>query len=559
MIGENDRDSVLLSLVFQTEILPEKTRGFSKLQVIYISRFSETFQVWPVIVVKLIRCLFPCHNIFIGLAGTVNLYGTLIRETSEFLIRTLGWKKTRNHSPNTENHNFSLTNVVPSSHHTPVSLTIPLSHPHIILTHSLTDSLSLRLPSLSCSPSLTLLIPSLVMEIDNLSAADALIGASIVTKTRQAYTSKVNAIKKYYSEHLHREFVAPINREDILRFFGWLIDDKHKDKPLAVSSVTGYKSALKWYYKEKRLTMVPEVNQELNTLLKGYQRRVSQLKLDGRMPVFEGKYHLPFEGYRVLAALLFRSDRFDEMLFAWPFLVLQWNLIARTATVSSIMMEHIGWEGDALLISTPKHKGDQEGVKCFARHLYANPSFPAICPVLALAILTFVRTLRHDPSTEDTSAPASFRVFDGPNNSARFSDNLSRIIAAVPSSDVHLLGGERKQLGTHSVRKGAASYCTGMINGPSTVQIFLRAGWSLGNVQDRYLFAGAGGDQLTGRVLSGLPFTDSSFASLPPHFNQEGMRMINWDSILPYTLDSPILSNKHCPICLLPSAIMNHG
>ena len=36
MIGENDRDSVLLSLVFQTEILPEKTRGFSKLQVIYI-------------------------------------------------------------------------------------------------------------------------------------------------------------------------------------------------------------------------------------------------------------------------------------------------------------------------------------------------------------------------------------------------------------------------------------------------------------------------------------------------------------------------------------------
>jgi hypothetical protein len=34
-------------------------------------------------------------------------------------------------------------------------------------------------------------------------------------------------------------------------------------------------------------------------------------------------------------------------------------------------------------------------------------------------------------------------------------------------------------------------------------------------------------------VLSGLPFTDSSFASLPPHFDQEGMRMINWDSILP--------------------------
>ena len=41
MIGENDRDSVLLSLVFQTEILPEKTRGFSKLQVIYIYPYTQ--------------------------------------------------------------------------------------------------------------------------------------------------------------------------------------------------------------------------------------------------------------------------------------------------------------------------------------------------------------------------------------------------------------------------------------------------------------------------------------------------------------------------------------
>jgi hypothetical protein len=93
------------------------------------------------------------------------------------------------------------------------------------------------------------------MEVDNLSAADALIGASIVSKTRKAYTTKMNAIIRFYTEQLNREFVAPVNREDILRFFGWLIDEKHKDKPLAVSSVTGYKSALKWYYKERRLTM----------------------------------------------------------------------------------------------------------------------------------------------------------------------------------------------------------------------------------------------------------------------------------------------------------------
>jgi hypothetical protein len=371
------------------------------------------------------------------------------------------------------------------------------------------------------------------MSADNLSAADALIGGRVVMRTRQQYEGKIRAMQRYYTDELGREFDVPVVRDDILAFFGWLIDVKHKEDPLSISSVKQYKSALKWHYKERRLIIDPEMNQELDTLLRGYQRRVSELKLDGKMPVFEGKYHLPFEGYRTLAALLFRSEPFNQMLFAWPFLVLQWNLIARTATVSSMMMEHIGWEGDALLISTPKHKGDQEGVKCFARHLYANPSDPAVCPVLALAIVTFVRSLRYDPTLTSPAALPSFRVFDGPNSNARFSDTLLRIISAVPASDVHLLGGEKKQLGTHSVRKGAASYCAGMINGPSTVQVFLRAGWSLGNVQDRYLFAGAGGDQLTGRTLSGLPFTDSTFASLPPHFDQEGARRICWDSILP--------------------------
>jgi hypothetical protein len=333
------------------------------------------------------------------------------------------------------------------------------------------------------------------MNIDNLSAVNALIGGRIVARTKRQYEGRIRAIARYYTEQLGVEFSVPVQRDDILGFFGWLIEDKHKNEPLAFSSVKMYNSALKWWYKEHKLIIAPEVNLELDTLLKGYQRRVSELKLDGKMPVFEGKYHLPFEGYCTLASLLFKSADVSQMLFAWPFLVLQWNLIARTATVSSMMMEHIGWESDALLISTPKHKGDQEGMKCFARHVYANPSNPAICPVLALAILTFLRSIRHDPSftLPDPRRLPNFRIFDGPNNGARFSDSLQRIIASVPSPNVHLLGGEKKQLGTHSVRKGAASYCAGMISGPSTVQVFLRAGWSLGNVQDRYLFAGAGG------------------------------------------------------------------
>ena len=278
--------------------------------------------------------------------------------------------------------------------------------------------------------------------------------------------------------------------------------------------------------------MDQSVDQGIETLLQGYQRKVAEEKALGKMPTQEGKLHLTYSGYRLLVTALFKCEPFSQMLFAWPFMVLQWNLIARCSSVAAMMMQHINWEGDALLITIPKSKADQEGNNCFPRHLYANPLQPVICPVLALAVVIFTRIVKHDPtrSAASTALPC-YRVFDGAHSESRFSDIMGRIIAAVPDAQLPQLGTDRQQLGTHSVRKGAASYCVGMVNGPSTVQVFLRAGWSLG-MQNRYLFAGAGGDQLTGRVLSGLPFNDTAFATLPPHFDGD-LAQILWPAILP--------------------------
>jgi hypothetical protein len=73
---------------------------------------------------------------------------------------------------------------------------------------------------------------------------------------------------------------------------------------------------------------------------------------------------------------------------------------------------------------------------------------------------------------------------------------------------------------THSFRKGIATYCSGFIGGPSVIAIILRAGWSLGQVQDRYITYSDGGDQFCGRVAAGLNFNEGSrFSVLPPHFS----------------------------------------
>ena len=99
------------------------------------------------------------------------------------------------------------------------------------------------------------------------------------------------------------------------------------------------------------------------------------------------------------------------------------------------------------------------------------------------------------------------------------------------------LGGSSKDdIGTHSTRKGAVSYVLSLLGGPNVIQVFLRCCWSLGNVQDRYIFLDSGGDQFVGRSAGGLPLSDSKFATLPPHFSPEDLDEIQkfgWEHVLP--------------------------
>ena len=76
-----------------------------------------------------------------------------------------------------------------------------------------------------------------------------------------------------------------------------------------------------------------------------------------------------------------------------------------------------------------------------------------------------------------------------------------------------------QQIGTHSWRKGAASYAaSGTTAAPSIVSICIRAGWKISSVLKRYLSMESAGDWFLGRVVAGLPIYDKKFSVLPPRF-----------------------------------------
>ncbi len=145
------------------------------------------------------------------------------------------------------------------------------------------------------------------------------------------------------------------------------------------------------------------------------------------------------------------------------------------------------------------------------RSVYANPHDYVLCPILALALLVFCTD--HFETDVDSTSPL---VMGRRSGELRFSEWLTATLRGNDADIENACGLMAREFGTHSLRKGVATYLTGILGGPTTLALFQRAGWSTG-VQQRYLFEG-GQDQQAGRCASMLPNNTEKFAALPPHF-----------------------------------------
>jgi hypothetical protein len=194
------------------------------------------------------------------------------------------------------------------------------------------------------------------------------------------------------------------------------------------------------------------------------------------------------------------------------------------------MFNHITWKEDAMVIVFPTSKSDKEGKHSPPKHVYANVLHPEICPILSFAIFVFTSGIRRN-GAKPTVFSDNFN-----NTEDRFSNWLKSICALPANLEVLVeLGVDINDIGTHSFRKGVAEFLSGMVGGASPIAIYLRAGWSLGPVQSRYILEAQGGDQVCGRAATGLNITSNEFASLPPHFNpsEHVINGAEWEEILP--------------------------
>ena len=321
----------------------------------------------------------------------------------------------------------------------------------------------------------------------------------------------------------------------ILReFLGHLCKKKDKNgayfEPIvyhAFQHVSGYKSAIKDYYSNMGVNISEDILKMFKQFFEGYVRKVAKLKQDGVMSVVEGKQPMSFRGYKFLAMKAIQQTKdLNLVIFSHLYLLLCWNLIARCVSIEGLMYDHVSWVNDSMVFVFPAHKGDQEGRNSLPKHVYANTAEPSICPILSFAVYIFTRGYEREGSKKTIFAGAA---------ESRFSQWLSNL--CVVNKDVlKNQGVEISMIGTHSFRKGIASFLSGTPGGPTAIAIYLRAGWSLGPVQSRYILEGEGGDQVCGRAACGLLLTDVSYGSLPPHFlriDEDILTSDEWNDILP--------------------------
>jgi hypothetical protein len=233
-------------------------------------------------------------------------------------------------------------------------------------------------------------------------------------------------------------------------------DESNEKKVKSTSYIVGHRRALRALYAEVGKEALDDwdehIELDLKNLIDGYMRTINDLKKRGLIKIKEGKRHLKWNAYSMLAKKLMQQQTkrgqsgqsWNMVTFAWAFFVLTWNLMSRGDSVETIMLQHIEWCEDALVIEEQGHNGDQTGEEKYGKHIYANPKEPHVCPILSLAVLVY--------STPQRRKGGRQQLFVGTNSKYRFHNLFHERKKSLNEEELQILGCAPNDIGTHSLR-----------------------------------------------------------------------------------------------------------
>ncbi len=281
-------------------------------------------------------------------------------------------------------------------------------------------------------------------------------------------------------------------------------------------AASGHRSAVRGLFKDFGATLPAKWDDETGAAFQGLKRKQAQARAEGKSKKqSKGKKPMEFGLYCALAKNMWASNK-TVTAFNVIYMLLCWNLMARSANVTKICFEHFDWKDDAMTILFCTTKTDQGGDRTHPRHVYANPLKPEICPILALSVYLILGEF----------LPNDTKLFGGGNQYSHFSTGFKKWMTRILVLLVQWVA-SAAEFGTHSFRKGAATFsCSGSSAGAHISAVSNRCGWKQPGVQDTYLIFADAGDQVVGRIVAGLPLDSVNFSILPPFFTHPDSELV---------------------------------
>ncbi|KAL7572574.1 hypothetical protein ACA910_000392 [Epithemia clementina (nom. ined.)] len=146
----------------------------------------------------------------------------------------------------------------------------------------------------------------------------------------------------------------------------------------------------------------------------------------------------------------------------------------------------------------------------YPRHIFANPSIPLVCPVLALSM--YFCCCFNLPQTHD------MQLFPGNLQHDHFKNCLERVLVEH-SESLLVLGYQPGDIGTHSIHKGATTFVLSLPGGPPLTAVCIQGRWMMGSMKDIYMRYASVGDEFVSCCLCLSQLLQAEFGVSPPHFS----------------------------------------
>lgn len=148
------------------------------------------------------------------------------------------------------------------------------------------------------------------------------------------------------------------------------------------------------------------------------------------------------------------------------------------------------------------------------------------------------------------------KIFPGNCDSNKFSNWLTKTLENSDPSENDIFGCAVSDIGTHSLRKGAATYVCGLGYGVDSITVKLRMDHTIGSVDDKYIYSQGGSDKCVGRCVVGLDQDSSDFSVLPPYFID--LTDVNFQEVVPIENWSKSNASFRSAIPFMIASIIHH-